>query len=313
MVQISGTSRCEKPYGAQQERDLSVQKSIQLNTLAEYKEYATTISESQLVPKELRGRPADILLALQLGTEVGLSPVQSLQSIAVIQGRPTVWGDAALALVLNSGLCENISETQEDGVATCRVKRRGMDEQSRTFSIDDAKRAGLWGKNVWKSYPERLLQARARGFALRDCFADVLKGLITREEAEDYPTQTKPLPAMADAPRPSLPPAAPRQVDKAEEVAARVAEAGYPEPRSTEEAEVVEAEVVEDTGASVSKAQITKIQAAVREAGFEYAEIKAKIYTAYKIESLKDLPADKVDDCLARIHTAGDKRKAAAS
>ena len=62
---------------------------------------------------------------------------------------------------------------------------------------------------------------------------------------------------------------------------------------------------------AVSKAQITKIQAAVREAGFEYAEIKAKIYTAYKIESLKDLPANKVDDCLARIHAAGDKRKAA--
>ena len=305
-----------------------MQKSIQLNTLAEYKEYATTISESQLVPKELRGRPADILLALQLGTEVGLTPVQSLQSIAVIQGRPTVWGDAALALVLNSGLCENISETQEDGVATCRVKRRGMDEQTRTFSIDDAKRAGLWGKNVWKSYPERLLQARARGFALRDCFADVLKGLITREEAEDYPTQTKPLPAVKDAPQPSLPPAEPRQVDEAAEVAARVTAAGYPEPRSTDEAEVVEPTVekpkkkpgivtaaqiekIERSRGCVTAAQIKKIQAAVREAGFEYAEIKSKIYAAYKIESLKDLPADKVDDCLARIHAAGDKRKAA--
>jgi hypothetical protein len=75
-------------------------------------------------------------------------------------------------------------------VAFCRAKRRGQDAvvESR-FSVDDAKRAHLWGKaGPWTQYPSRMLQLRARGFCLRDAFPDVLKGLITVEEAKDYPT-----------------------------------------------------------------------------------------------------------------------------
>ena len=67
------------------------------------------------------------------------------------------------------------------------------------FSVEDAKRAGLWGKNTWASYPRRMLQHRARGFALRSAFADVLKGMISTEELQDYPDDAKPVPMAKPA------------------------------------------------------------------------------------------------------------------
>jgi len=155
--------------------------------------FAKMVAGSEFAPKDFKGKPESCMLAIQHGSEVGLSPMQSLQSIAVINGRPTIWGDAALALVQASAVCEFVYETVDgDGdqmIATCQAKRRGYTKPTTvTFSVADAKKAGLWGKSgPWQSYPKRMLQLRARGFALRDAFPDVLRGLITAEEAQDYP------------------------------------------------------------------------------------------------------------------------------
>jgi hypothetical protein len=165
--------------------------------------FATMVAKSDFAPKDFRGKAESCLLAIQHGSEVGLSPMQSLQSIACINGRPSVWGDAALALVMGSPVCEYVRERVEgDGdamVATCEAKRRGYPEATTVqFSAVDAKKAGLWGKSgPWTQYPKRMLQLRARGFALRDAFPDVLKGLVTAEEAQDYPQTAAPTePAM---------------------------------------------------------------------------------------------------------------------
>jgi hypothetical protein len=155
--------------------------------------FATMVAKSDFAPKDFKGKPESCLLAIQHGSEVGLSPMQSLQSIACINGRPSVWGDAALALVMGSTVCEYVRERIEgDGdamVAICEAKRRGYPEPTVVrFSVADAKKASLWGKSgPWSQYSKRMLQLRARGFALRDAFPDVLKGLITAEEAQDYP------------------------------------------------------------------------------------------------------------------------------
>lgn len=131
-----------------------------------------------------------IVIALQTGLEVGLPPMQALQSIAVIQGRATIWGDALPALVWASGLCEGIDETIEGTgdarTARCVAKRKGAGQIVGTFSMGDAKRAGLLGKGPWSQYPDRMLKTRARAFCLRDGFADVLRGLQVREEVLDY-------------------------------------------------------------------------------------------------------------------------------
>jgi hypothetical protein len=161
--------------------------------MADAMKFGEMIANSDFAPKDFRGKPASCVLAIQAGAEIGLSPMQAMQSIAVVNGRPSIYGDAALAVVKASPVCEYVTETIEgDGeqmVAICTAKRRGYPAPTISrFSVADAKRAGLWGKSgPWTQYSRRMLQMRARGFALRDCFPDVLRGLVTAEEAQDYP------------------------------------------------------------------------------------------------------------------------------
>jgi hypothetical protein len=168
-------------------------RGLALATFDDAFRFAAMVAKSEFAPKDFRGKPESCLLAIQHGSEIGLSPMQSLQNIACINGRPAIWGDAALAVAMASPVCEYVREQIEgDGeamAATCEAKRRGYEKPTvGRFSVADAKRAGLWGKSgPWTQYPRRMLQLRARGFALRDAFPDVLKGLVTAEEAQDYP------------------------------------------------------------------------------------------------------------------------------
>ena len=150
--------------------------------------FAEMAAQTDLVPRDYRGKPSNIILAVMWGNELGLGATQSLASVAVINGRACVWGDALIGIVRASPVCEYITESVTDTEATCSVKRKGEPEQSRVFTIDDAKKAGLWGKaGPWTQYPKRMLQMRARGFACRDVFADVLRGISVAEEVQDYP------------------------------------------------------------------------------------------------------------------------------
>lgn len=165
--------------------------SLTPSSLKEAMEYAQIIANSTIVPKNYQGKPGDILVAVQMGAELGLKPIQALQNIAVINGRPSVYGDALLALVQAHPSFEDVKEAfdEKTNTAFCSVKRKNQDEYTVSFSSEDAKKAGLWGKaGPWSQYPKRMLQMRARSFALRDKFADALSGLIMAEEAQDYST-----------------------------------------------------------------------------------------------------------------------------
>lgn len=176
--------------------------------------FSELLANSDLVPRDFKGKPANVMVAVQWGAEIGLGPLQALQGIAVVNGRPTIWGDAALALVRGHPACVSVREGVDgDGDARtgwCEVTRRGEEPQRRTFSVDDAKKAGLWGKQgPWQQYPARMLQLRARGFALRDVFPDALRGVITTEEARDTPPEPRDVPAaVVDR---ASPPARPAQ------------------------------------------------------------------------------------------------------
>jgi len=165
--------------------DLSPQSFEQALTFSQY------LADSDLVPKDFKGKAGNCLIAVQWGAELGLKPMQAMQNLAIINGRPSLWGDAVLALVRASSLCEYVMETDDGHTATCRVKRRGDPaEQIRTFSMEDAKAAGLAGKQgPWAQYPKRMRQMRARAFALRDVFPDVLRGLPVAEELMDTPPE----------------------------------------------------------------------------------------------------------------------------
>lgn len=172
---------------------LAMQKtsfSLTPASLDEAMAFANMMAKSSIVPKDYQNNPGNILVAIQWGMEIGLQPLQSMQSIAVINGRPSIWGDAMLALVRSSGLMESINEEISETKAVCTIKRRGEPEVMREFSIQDAQKAGLINKQgPWSQYPKRMLQMRARAFALRDVFPDVLRGVHVAEESADSPTE----------------------------------------------------------------------------------------------------------------------------
>jgi len=163
--------------------------SLTPKNLDEAMKFSEMIAASDICPKDFKGKAGNVLVAIQMGLEVGLPPMQAIQNIAVINGRPTVWGDATPALAKAHPKYEYMHEEFDENsfTATCKIKRKGENEQIRTFSKTDAQTAGLWGKQgPWTNYPKRMCQMRARAFAIRDVFPDALKGIQVAEEVMDY-------------------------------------------------------------------------------------------------------------------------------
>jgi hypothetical protein len=175
---------------------------------------ANALAQSDLVPPELKNKPANVFAVIQAGAEVGVSPMQALQGSYIVNGRVSFYGDLLLGIVMKSP--EYIGHVEyylvkgerrdglvaadwkdDDTAAVCTFQRRGHEPTTRHFSIGQARKANLLGKaGPWTTFPDRQLQMRARAFAARDGFADVLKGLSrTAEELQDLPPDETPRPA----------------------------------------------------------------------------------------------------------------------
>jgi len=173
--QLPATPERVKPY------------QIVPKTMQEAMDFATVIAKSDLAPKDFKDKPGNVLIAMQMGAEVGLSPMASIQNIAVINGRPSLWGDSMLAVCQTHKDFEWIKEYfDEQGTAVCIVKRKGFEPHTQTFSLKDVTLGGYDKKpGPWQTSRKRMMQLRARSFALRDRFADALRGLVMAEEAMD--------------------------------------------------------------------------------------------------------------------------------
>jgi hypothetical protein len=154
---------------------------------------AKIMAASGLMPKSIE-TPEAVFVAMQMGAEIGLSPMASVQNIAVINGRPGIYGDAALAIVRSSGLLEEFKEWSEgdrkkpNWTYHCRVKRKGCEAVTGSYSWAEALEAGfdqVKPESPWKRWTNRMMQFKARNFAMRDQFADFLKGIRTIEENSD--------------------------------------------------------------------------------------------------------------------------------
>lgn len=181
-LQVSQPRQVAKPQGAM--------SLFQPTSFHEAWEFAKVLADSGMVPKAYVGKPAAIISTWQLSTELNVGLMQGLQGVSNINGTPAVFGDLGWALVQNHpdfvDAIEDITDTQ----ATCTLKRRGRTDVTRKYSLDAAKVAGLLGKDNWKNHPRRMLQWRARSWAMRDLFADALKGMVIYEEAQDFASDT---------------------------------------------------------------------------------------------------------------------------
>lgn len=169
---------------------------------------STALSQAgDMVPKHFQGKPNETMAAILRGMEIGLNPMQSLSSIAVINGRASLWGDAMPALMQRAGHHVDV-EIEGDGdaaVAIATLTRGDTGKKIvRRFSMADAKRANLTGKpGPWQQYPTRMLAMRARSYAIRDGAADALMGMQIAEEVQDYgPDAARDVTPIAATPKP---------------------------------------------------------------------------------------------------------------
>lgn len=147
---------------------------------------AQRVANTDFVPKALRGNPAAVLACILTGNEVGVGPMQALAKIHVIEGRPAMSAELMRALVLRAGHDLGVEESSS---TRCILvgRRRNSDTPSRmAWTIEDAERAKLTGRDNWRRYPTAMLLARATGALCRAIFPDVLAGVsYTAEELDD--------------------------------------------------------------------------------------------------------------------------------
>lgn len=199
-VAESGTDVVVSPKAA---LEVGTQGYIVPKTVEEAMRLAKAVVVAGLAPDSYKNDPSKIVLGIMAGMEAGLPPLYGLRQIAIINGRPSIWGDAAMALVQSKNLIDEYYEGEVGPQPTTddlskwpdnfgyevRIKRRHQKgEYVGIFTVGMAKRAGLWlnhKKTPWLEHPLRMLKVRARAFPLRDGFADALAGLAIREEMED--------------------------------------------------------------------------------------------------------------------------------
>lgn len=163
--------------------------AINPTSLKEALECARMLADSGMVPKQYIGRPGAILVAGQMGADLGMSITQAMKYIAVINGTPCLFGDGPLGVCMkHPSFVDCVAEVDEEtGTAVCTVYRKGRKPTIRKYTVKMAKTAGLWGKaGPWTTAPDRMLMLRARAFALRDSFPDALMGVGIQEEVEEY-------------------------------------------------------------------------------------------------------------------------------
>lgn len=160
------------------------------STFLEAQAFCAALASSDLVPTKLKDRAADVLVIVLSGIEVGLAPMQSLRLHHVINGVPRLSADGMAAIVSASPLCEYLEVLESSELrSTWRTRKRGRGEQTLTWTIEQAKRAGLTtdprSKDRWASYPGAMLNARCKAELCRLVYPEVVAGLYSLEEARD--------------------------------------------------------------------------------------------------------------------------------
>lgn len=171
-------------------------------TIDEIASLAERLSKSTLLPKSMQGKMPDVLVTIMAGQEMGLSPMASLRSFHVIEGKPVMSSDGMVAVILGSGKAVYFDRVEEgDGFVTYETLRVGSKTPRRcTWTRAMAKKADLLAKANWINYERAMLASRAKAELARDVYPDVLAGCYTDDEigTSERPTYT-PITRNADA------------------------------------------------------------------------------------------------------------------
>jgi hypothetical protein len=156
-------------------------------TIDQAQSLAKTLAQSSLLPADLRNKPADVLVQIITGHELGLGSMQSIRSIHIIQGKPTMSAELMVALVKRSPECIRFRLVESSPtVATYETERRNEGLTKLSFTMEEAKTAGLVKDGSgWKKYPAAMLRARAASALCRAVYPDLLLGVYEESEADE--------------------------------------------------------------------------------------------------------------------------------
>lgn len=170
------------------------ERGVRISSLDDLWRFSSMVLDSGLAPSGMKNVQA-IAIAVEFGMELGLPPMQSVQTICVINNRPLIYGTGFLAVCKSDPNWDEdrfeewFTGTLKEGnlTAHCRMARKGSTNVTETeYSMQDAITAKLWGeKDNWKKNPSRMLKWRARTWCGRDTFPERLAGLYTTEEAAE--------------------------------------------------------------------------------------------------------------------------------
>jgi len=245
-----------------------------------------TLCQTEFVPRALRNRPDATMACVLFGRELGIGPMQALQSVQVIEGKPTAAPELMRALIRRAGHSFRVTERTATSVTVWGRRADDGDEETVTWTVTDAERAGLCqlkdGKVVarsrqgnplpWESYTRSMLLARATSELARSLFADVISGVsYVPEEMQSLQ--------------------APRREPETVEVDNNIRD-GYDD-------EPIEAEVVEDSDAASeappagpTPAQTRRIHALLRDAGLDDGTYRQRLQERYGVQTSKHLTVE---------------------
>lgn len=266
------------------------------NLLEHYQKVAKIIANTNIAPPAYRNNPDDVLVAMDTAYRLGLPIGQAVQDIAIINGRPCLWGDGLLALVQGHPAFEYMDEEpiyeNNDVIGySCTIKRKGQGEYTRVYTLKDAKQAGLTNKKgPWQTSPSRMLQLRARSFALRDKFSDALRGVRLAEVEEDNAS-------IIDAEVINTPPEGNTQTEKVKNLLT-------PQPEPIEEKEAAPTEAKEEEPSSnsplISDEDLLELHVLMEQKELT-EEQRAKILDHFKIQKFAELTIDNAEKLFRKL------------
>jgi hypothetical protein len=147
-----------------------------MHTLDDVVRVARAFAASGMFPDAQAAEQA--FVKLLAGRELGLGPMQAMTQIHVVKGKPSMSAALQAALLKRGGRYDFRIVHHDEQRCEIAFYDRGEEVGRSTFSIDDARQAGLLSNNQWRTYPRNMLWARALTNGVRWFCPDVLGGSI---------------------------------------------------------------------------------------------------------------------------------------
>lgn len=156
------------------------EQGIEPSTLSELRALAKDAADSDFFGAKT---PAQALIIMMAGKDLGLSYTQALRMFYVVKGKPSLSADGMVAVcIAHKDVCEYFRVVEDtDTSSTWEAKRAGNPPMRLTFTMENARTAGIVS-DMYRKYPKRMLSARCKAFLARDTFPDLVAGLYDPDE-----------------------------------------------------------------------------------------------------------------------------------